>query len=74
MKKIYKQDINRWYLERIIFLVAGVLIVASLTLFFFGYFNFIYFAFFVGVMLINFSITGYCPMAVILDKLKIEEK
>lgn len=74
MKKIYKQDTNNWYLERIVFLVAGIFTIFSLGIVFLGYYRFIYFTFFVGLMLINFAVTGYCPMAIILDKLKVKSK
>lgn len=74
-KKIYRQNIESWYLERIVFLVAGIFILVSLSLFLAYDFHFaLYFAMFVGAMLINFAFSGYCPMAIILDKLRVKGK
>jgi hypothetical protein len=74
MKKIYKQESSYWYIERAVFLIAGIFIASSLVMVLAGFYNFIYFAIFVGIMLINFSLTGYCPMAILLSKLNMREK
>jgi hypothetical protein len=68
-KKIYRQNVDYWYLERVVFLVAGLLVVFSVLMSLAGYFNFQYFALLIGVMLVNFSLTGYCPLAIIVAKL-----
>lgn len=74
MKKIYKQNTDNWYLERIIFLVAGIFIVISVVLVLGGFSGWLYFTFLVGIMLINFSLFGYCPMAILLSKNGVKEK
>jgi hypothetical protein len=73
-KKVYRQNVDHWYLERIIFLIAGILVSFSVALSFIGYSGFQYFALFVGIMLINFSVSGYCPLAIIVSKLGINER
>lgn len=74
MKKVYKQNTDNWYLERIIFLVAGTFVVISVFLIFMGFFGWLYFIFLVGIMLINFALFGYCPMAILLSKNGVKEK
>ncbi len=67
---IYKLDTTTWTVERVIFLVAGLFITVSLGLAFFFNSYFVYFTFFVGLMLINFALSGYCPMAILIGKIK----
>ena len=74
MKKLYRQDIKRWYIERTVFLIAGILVVISAGLAIAGYFSAIYFSIFTGGMLMIFAVTGYCPMAIILNKIGLREK
>lgn len=74
MKKVYKQETSKWYLERSIFLVAGIFVIFSVVMVLLGYFNFIYFTLFVGAMLLIFSTTRYCPMAILFKKCGINEK
>ena len=69
-KSIYKLNTDTWAVERIIFLIAGLFIVVSLVLALFFDRCFSYFTFFVGVMLINFALSGYCPLAILIGKIK----
>jgi len=73
-KKIYRQSVQGWYLERVLFLVAGIFIISSLFFVLMGFSNAIYFTLFVGLILVNFSLTGYCPMSILLNKIGIKEK
>ncbi len=73
-KKVYRQKIDSWYLERILFLVAGIFVLISAVLGMIGFKGFILFTALVGLLLIVFAFTGYCPMAIILKKLGAEEK
>lgn len=66
---IYKLDTSLWTIERAIFLIAGIFVLFSLTLAFLVSQNFLYFTLLVGVMLISFSLTGYCPIAIIIGKI-----
>lgn len=73
-RKIYRQNVKGWYLERLIFLIAGIFVLSSTLLVFSGLTNFIYFTGFIGVLLIIFALTGYCPMAMVLSRFGIKEK
>ncbi|MFA5962139.1 MAG: DUF2892 domain-containing protein [Parcubacteria group bacterium] len=73
-KKIYRQETDRWYVERIVFLIAGIFVVLSEVMSLAGHPNFRYFTLLVGAMLINFSLTGYCPLAVIVAKFGVRGK
>ena len=72
--KIYKMPTNKWFLERMIYLMAGIFVTASVILGFWLSVYFFLFTGFVGVMLINFALTGYCPMAILLYNCKVKEK
>ena len=49
---------------------AGVFILASLTLSHFHSQNWLYFTAFVGANLLQSAFTGFCPLEIILRKLK----
>ncbi|MFC1644429.1 DUF2892 domain-containing protein [Patescibacteria group bacterium] len=67
---MYKLDTTNWTVERIMFLIAGIFILGALILSMTIAYGFFYFAMFVGGMLIIFALTGFCPMAIMVDKLK----
>lgn len=72
--KIYRLPTNKWFLERAVFLVAGIFVLSSVLLGVYVSAYFLFFTGFVGGMMINFSLTGFCPMAILLNKLGIREK
>lgn len=72
--QIYKMPTDRWFLERVIYLVAGVFVLGSVLLGAYVSAYFYLFTGFVGLMMINFALTGYCPMAIFLKNLNIKEK
>lgn len=57
-----------WYLERVIFLIAGIFILLSLILAYFVSKYWLILAALVGLNLIVFATTGFCTMANILVK------
>ncbi len=63
---MYIADTQTWYLERLIRLLAGVLVLGSTLLGFFVHPDWFLFAGFVGAMLTIFALTGFCPMSIIL--------
>ena len=66
--EMYLAKTDKWYLERVIWLLAGLFTLASLGL---GYFVCPYWfilTLLVGINQIVLSLTGFCPMTVILDK------
>jgi len=69
---MYIAKTDSWYLERVIWLVAGCVILLSLILaYFFSHYWLILTAF-VGINLIIFGLTGFCIMANILVKLGVK--
>lgn len=70
--KIFKIHTDTWHIIRVVFLIASVIILVSLALTFLtGNNNWLYLTAFVGVMQLVFAISGYCPAAIILDKLGV---
>lgn len=69
---MYLAKIGKWYLERILFLIAGIFILLSLTLALLVSKYWLILAGLVGLNLIIFSLTGFCLMANILVKLGIK--
>jgi hypothetical protein len=71
---MYIANTTTWYLERIIRLVAGILVLISSILGYFVHPNWFLFAGFVGAMLTIFALTGFCPMSIILYALGVRER
>lgn len=69
---IYRLPTDKWYLERAVYLVAGIFVLGSVILGINVSENFFYFTGLVGGMLIFFSFSSYCPMAIALNKLGIK--
>ena len=69
---MYIAKIDSWYLERIIWLIAGIFILFSIALTIFVSKYWLILTGLVGVNLIIFSLTGFCPMAIFLNKVGIE--
>jgi Flp pilus assembly protein TadB len=65
---------NSWYLERIIFLIAGFFVLISLVLGLLLNPYWFILAFLVGINLIIFALTGFCIMANILYKFGVRPK
>lgn len=69
---LYKLDTSRWYIVRVVFVLAGTLVLASLALTLLtGSLWWLALVGLVGMMQIIFALTGYCPAAIVLDKLGI---
>lgn len=69
MKDLYRLPIDRWTVTRTVYAVAGTLVAASVLLGIFAHPGWHYVTLFVGVMLAQFALTGWCPMAIILHRL-----
>jgi len=63
---MYIANSKTWYLERLIRLVAGIFVLGSVLLGLFVHAGFFYFTGLVGLMLVIFALTGFCPMSIIL--------
>lgn len=66
---MYTLDTSHWTIERTVYLIAGIFVLGSVLLGLFIHEYFFYFTLFVGAMLINFALTGWCPMAILVDKI-----
>ncbi len=63
---MYIANTTKWYLERLIRLLAGLLVIGSSILGYFVHPDWFLFTGFVGAMLTIFALTGFCPMSIIL--------
>jgi hypothetical protein len=68
---MYIAKTDSWYLERVLHLIAGIMILVSLGLAYFFSNYWLILAGLVGLNLIIFSLTGFCLMANILVKLGV---
>lgn len=65
---MYTLDTSRWHIIRIVFIVAGMLVLGSLALAVYtGALAWLLIAGLVGFMQIVFALTGICPLALLLD-------
>lgn len=71
---MYIADTSKWYLERLIRLIGGLFVFASVLLGYFVHPGWFLFAGFVGLMLMIFALTGFCPMSIILHKFGARER
>ncbi len=73
-RKIFKLNTEYWYTERIVYLVGGAFVFVSVLLGMTLDSRWLYFSLFVGFMFMNFAVTGYCPMAILANKLGARRK
>ncbi|MBK8396050.1 MAG: DUF2892 domain-containing protein [Leptospiraceae bacterium] len=66
---MYLAKTDKWYMERVIWLLAGLFTLVSLGLGIFVSPNWFIFTGLVGLNQLILSITGFCPMAVFLNKI-----
>ena len=71
---MYIADTKTWYLERLIRFVGGSFVVGSVLLGYFVQPGWYYFTGFVGLMLMIFALTGFCPMSIILHAVGARER
>ncbi len=66
---MYLAKTTHWYLERIIRLVAGIVVLGGTLLGIFVHQYWFALPILAGINLLIYAFTGFCPMAVILHKL-----
>ncbi|HWR90108.1 MAG TPA: DUF2892 domain-containing protein [Dissulfurispiraceae bacterium] len=71
---MYRANTDSWYLERVIWLIAGIFTLASALLTLFHSTYWLILTVLVGVNLIIFGVTGFCVMANILYALGLRPK
>lgn len=71
---MYIAKTDSWYLERVIWLLAGIFILLSLALAYFISPYWLILTALVGINLVIFGLTGFCLMANILKKLGLKTR
>ena len=66
---MYLARTDHWYLERLIWLIAGIVVLGGTILGLTVHKYWFVFPILAGTNMIIFAFTGFCPMAVILNKL-----
>lgn len=69
---MYLARTDSWYLERVIWLIAGIVVLTGVTLGFFVHIYWLILPLLVGVNLLIFAFTGFCPMAIFLHKMGVK--
>lgn len=67
-------DTKTWYLERLIRLIAGVVVLVSVILGYVVHPGWFFFTGFAGFMLMIYAVTGFCPMGIVLHALGARER
>lgn len=73
-KKPYRLCVGYWHIPRLVYFIGGLFIFGSALLALFIDERWLYFTLFVGFMFMSFAMTGYCPMALIMDKLGLRRE
>ena len=68
---MWKARTDKWYLERFIWLIAGTVVTGGITLGLTVTPYWFILPLLAGCNMIIFSLTGFCPMAILLHKLGI---
>ncbi len=68
---MYLAPTHKWYLERFVFLIAGIVVLGGTLLGIFVHQYWFAFPILAGINMLIFSFTGFCPMAILLYKLGI---
>jgi hypothetical protein len=71
---MYLLDTESWYLERVIFLIAGCMNTLSVVLVLFHSIYWLILTGFVSLNLLVLSLTGFCPAAVFLNKMGVRSR
>ncbi len=74
MKKLYKIATDHWYIERMVYLIGGLFVAGTTVLGLLVHPYWHYATLFVGVMFVNFALSGYCPLALILRAVGIKKR
>lgn len=68
---IFRLNTSCWHIIRLIFLIAGLLLLMSVVLAVLFGIAWLILTAFVSTVMIIFSMTGFCPMAYFLSKLGV---
>ncbi len=73
-EKHYRLCVGYWNIPRAIYFIGGLFIFGSVLLALFVDERWLYFTLFVAFLFMSFALTGYCPMALMLDKIGIRRE
>lgn len=69
---VFKIKTSHWYIGRVVYLMAGIMVLTSIGLVLFtGVVAWLLLALLVALMQIIFALTGYCLSAIAMDKIGI---
>ncbi len=71
---MYLLKTDTWYLERIMFLMAGILVLASSILAWVHSIYWLILTLLVGINLVIYAVTGFCPSANIIHKMGVKSR
>lgn len=66
---IYRMDVSKWSVERVMFAFGGALVILFSILALSVQVTFVFGALFIGLMFSVFALSGYCPGAIIVAKI-----
>lgn len=66
---VYRMNVIRWSVERVMFVFGGGLVIGFSVLALFVHLLFAWGALFVGGMFVIFATTGYCPGAIVVARM-----
>lgn len=69
---MYLAPTHKWYIERIIFLIAGTVVLGGTLMGLFVHKYWFAFPILAGFNMLIFAFTGFCPMAIVLNKFGVE--
>ncbi len=73
-KPVYKAPTDRWYLERIIWFIAGTVVSVGILLGLLVHTYWFALPLLAGINMLIYAFTGFCPVAVILHGLGVKSR
>ncbi len=73
-EKHYRLCVGYWHIPRAVYLIGGFFIFGSVFLALAVDERWLYFTLFIGFMFMSFALTGYCPMALLLDRIGLRRE
>jgi hypothetical protein len=69
---MYKLGTENWYLERVVFLMAGIFSLIGIVLALLYSIYWLILTALVGLNLLVFALTGFCPSAILMSKMGLK--
>ncbi len=71
---MYKLQNDSWYLERVLYLMAGIIVILSSLLAWLHSIYWLILTILVGLNLFVFATTGFCPSAIFLRRMGVHPR